>query len=80
MPEVWVRRWYGVTAGEIPVSSSPRYPITDVSSANASSSTSCSVATAVNSLVIDAESKRVSTVAGMLQVRLAYPNASSNSS
>jgi hypothetical protein len=40
----------------------------------------CSVATAVNSLVIDAVSKRVSTVAGMLQARFAYPNAPSNSS
>jgi hypothetical protein len=60
-----------VTAGEIPLPSNPRYPITDVSSANAPCSTSCNVATAVNNLVIDAVSNRVSTVARMLQVRLA---------
>ena len=60
-----------MTAAEIPVSSSPRYSIIEVSSVNAPHSTSCSVATAVNSFVIDAVSKRVSTVAGMLHARLA---------
>jgi hypothetical protein len=47
--------------------------MTEVSRPNAPRSTSCRVATAVNSLVTDAVSKRVFGVQGACQARLAYP-------
>jgi len=47
--------------------------MTEVSRPKASRSTSCSVATAVNNLVTEAVSKRVSSVQGACQARLAYP-------
>ena len=59
MPDVWVSRWYGVIAGESTVPVKPRYSTTPVSNANAPDSICCNVATAVNSLVIDAVSKRM---------------------
>ncbi len=73
MPDVCVSRCRTVTSGATAVPSIPRKGMTCVSSANAPPSTCCSADTAVKSFVIDAVSKRVSSVFGTCHARLAAP-------
>jgi hypothetical protein len=68
-----VSRCRSVTAGEIVVPVKSTTPMIGMSRPSRPSSTSCSAATEVNSLVMEAVSNRVARLTGTAHRRLAQP-------
>jgi hypothetical protein len=78
MPDVWVSRCRRVTRSEIVVPARSTYLVIGASRSSFPAATCCSTATEVKSLVTEAVSKRICSVTGTGQRRLAGPYAPEN--